>query len=96
MAGNVASVTFVNPAVVAVASQAILYWSGVPVVAVYGKLALVAPPQADGKAPNVIVGDGFTVTDKVEAELVPQALPAVTCTLPEDAVPQLTVALVVP
>src|SRR5438093_658855 len=96
LAGKDASVTFVNPAVVAVASHAMLYWSGVPTVPVYGKLALVAPPHAAGNVPNVIVGDGFTVTDKVEAELVPQALPAVTCTLPELAVPQLTVAEVVP
>jgi hypothetical protein len=42
------------------------------------------------------VGPGSTVTPSVEAELVPQVLPAVTVTLPEVAVPQLTVIEVVP
>jgi hypothetical protein len=44
----------------------------------------------------VIDGEVTTVTESVEAELVPQPLPAVTVTLPEVAVPQLTVIEVVP
>jgi hypothetical protein len=96
LAGNDASVTSVNPAAVAAADQVMLYLSGVPVVAVYGRLALVAPLHTVGNVPNVIVGEGLTVTDKVWAALVPQALPAVTETLPEVAVPQLTVIEVVP
>src|SRR5436190_2043314 len=86
LAGNEASVTFVKPAVRDVESHAMLYWSGVPVVAVYGRFTLVAEPHTTGKVPNVMVGDGFTVTDRLEAELLPQALPAVTCTAPEPAV----------
>ena len=73
-----------------------LYWSGVPVVAAYGKLTLVAPPHATGNVPNEIVGNGFTVTDNEAGELLPHALSAVTVTLPELAVPQLTVIEVVP
>jgi hypothetical protein len=39
-----------------------LYRSGVPVVAVYGRFALVEPAHTLGLAPRVIVGIGFTVT----------------------------------
>jgi hypothetical protein len=73
-----------------------LYWSGLPVVALYVRFALVAPTQTAGLAPNVIVGVGLTVTLREAGELLPQVLLAVTVTLPEAAVPQLTVAEVLP
>jgi hypothetical protein len=40
-----------------------LYWLGVPVVAVYGRLAVVAPLQTEGFGPNVMVGPVLTVTE---------------------------------
>ena len=39
-----------------------LYWFGLPVVAAYGRLALVVPLQTAGFAPRVIVGTALTVT----------------------------------
>ena len=62
VAGSAALTTFTNPAAIAAALQVMLYWFGVPVVALYGRLADIEPAHTLGLAPSVIVGLGFTVT----------------------------------
>ena len=62
LAGKLVVLTFVKPAMIAPALQAILYWLGLLVVALYVKLALVVPLHTLGLLPNVIVGSAFTVT----------------------------------
>src|SRR5664279_3422269 len=62
VAGSAVLGTFANPAAMAAALYVILYWLGAPVVAVYGRFAVVVPLQTDGLAPSVIVGAAVTVT----------------------------------
>ena len=79
VAGSAALLTFTNPAARAAALYVILYRLGAPVVAVYGRFAVVVPRHTVGFAPRVILGAGLTVTVTVPgAELHPLVAVAVT------------------
>jgi len=82
-AGRIALVTFTNPAASAAALYVMLYLSGLPVVAVYGRLALVDPAHTVGFAPIVIVGTAIVVTLKAIDELVQPVAVLVTVNVPE-------------
>jgi hypothetical protein len=62
-APRAALTTFTNPWAIAAALKVILYKVGAPVVAVYGRFAVVVPAQTVGLAPSVIVGRAFTVAE---------------------------------
>jgi hypothetical protein len=62
-AGSAALFTLTNPAAREAALYTILYWFGAPVVAVYGRFAVVVPAQTAGLGPSVIVGAGVIVTE---------------------------------
>jgi hypothetical protein len=55
-------VTFTKPAASAAALKVMLYWSGLPEVALYVRFALVVPEHTLGLAPKVMVGLAITVT----------------------------------
>jgi hypothetical protein len=60
-----------------------LYWFGVPVVAVYGRLADVLPLHTEGLAPNVMVGVRSIVTEIGLAALTQPDVVFVTVIAPE-------------
>ena len=62
VAVNAAFTTSMKPCASAAALKLILYWSGVAVVAEYGRFAEVLPTQTEGFAPRVIVGLATIVT----------------------------------
>ena len=89
-------VTSIKPAVFAEASKSILYLFGLPVVAIYGRLARVEPLQTDGLEPNVMVGKALMVTDWFN-DWLQLPIVAFTETLPVPAEePQSTIISAVP
>jgi hypothetical protein len=82
LASNVVKLTLLKPAIKPPELQAMLYWLGLLVVALYVRLALVTPLHIDGLLPNVIVGFAFTITPMLEPVLLQPVVVFLTVNVP--------------